>query len=126
MSTANKARFLDLTLEDIYVLSDMVKDQGLGIREAAEVGPPGLAYLCYCPPEVEQMFASVFPCKLGRKAAAGGDASRLVWLFEEVALRAVLTAFGITGSRLDYYVHPMQMYAVSYVKWLDGKKYLGP
>jgi hypothetical protein len=120
-----KARFLDLSLEDIYVLADQAKDQGLGLREAAEVGPDGLAYLCYCPPEVEQLFASVFPAKLGRKASAGGSPSRLVWLMEEAALRAVLTAFGITGSRLDYYVHPMRMFNVSYVKRIDGRKWDG-
>ena len=68
----------------------------------------------------------MFPHKLGRVAAACGTPSRLVWLFEEAALRAVLSAFGLEDHQLDHYVHPTRRYRVTFPVFVDGKRYEGP
>jgi hypothetical protein len=75
--------------------------------------------------EVEEAFTQVFPHTLGRVKGACGDPSRLVWLMEEKALRAVLAAFGLEDNQLDYYVHGMSR-SVTFPKRVDGKKYMGP
>jgi hypothetical protein len=61
-----------------------------------------------------------------RRLRGGRPPSRLVWLFEERAVRAVLSAFGIEKARLNYYVHAMRSHSVTFPKRVDGKKYTGP
>jgi hypothetical protein len=119
-----KARIRDLTPDHVLVLSDKVKEeQGLGLKPARGVGP--LAYLCYCPEGIEAAFRQVFPHTLGRIRDPYGP-SRLVWLMEEAALRAVLSAFGLEARQLDHYVHSTRRYAVSFPQFVNGKRYTGP
>jgi hypothetical protein len=77
---------------------------------------------------VEAAFAEVFPCRLGRVRSSCGSPSRLVWLMERAALKAVLVAWGLPADLLGHYVHakPAVGNFVTFVKRLDGQKYLGP
>jgi hypothetical protein len=118
-----KARFRDMTPADIYVLADLAKEQGLGLAPAREAGP--LAYLCYGRPEIEEAFMMVFPHTRGRMHDPYGP-SRLVWLFEEAALRAVLAAYGLEDHQLDHYAHSTRRYSVCFPVFVDGKRYEGP
>jgi hypothetical protein len=115
-----KARFRDLTPEHVLVLSDQAKEKGLGLTLT---GP--LAYLCRCPDAIEVAFRQVFPHTLGRIHDPYGP-SRLVWLMEEAAVRAVLSAFGLEDHQLDHYVHPTRRYRVTFPVFVDGKRYEGP
>ena len=116
-----KVRFRDLTPEHVLVLADRAKEQGLGLAPACGL----LAYLCYTPEAIEAAFKQVFPHTLGRIRDPYGP-SRLVWLMEEAALRAVLSAFGLDDRQLEHYVHSMRRYRVEFPKRVNGKKYTGP
>jgi hypothetical protein len=116
-----KVRFRDLTPDHVLVLSDLAKEWGLGLTLRS--GP--LAYLCYCPDAIEAAFKTVFPHTLGRIRDPYGP-SRLVWLFEEAAVRAVLSAFGLADNQLDHYIHSLRDYAVTFPVFVDGKRYEGP
>jgi hypothetical protein len=99
------ARLKDMTREDVLVLADQAKDRGLGIADLDPKGETQLAYLCYVSEVLEAAFATAFPCLLVEVRAFNRYGGRFTYLFEEAALLAVLTAFGLDPARLERHLH---------------------
>ncbi len=108
MPTTKEASFRDLTPAHVLVLADKVKEeQGLGLTPLDPKDPDQLqlAYLCYCPEELEDAFAQVFPHLFATVRSFNGYGGRDTYLFEAAALRAVLKAFGLEPAQLERHVH---------------------
>jgi hypothetical protein len=98
------ARLKDMTRQDVLVLADQAKDQGLGLTPLDPRGKVRLAYLVYCPPELEKAFAEVFPHLVAKVRRFNNTPSREVYLFEEAAVLAVLTDYGLEQAKLERHV----------------------
>jgi hypothetical protein len=107
-----KTRLTDMTPADVMVLADQAKDQGLGLT------PPDtradLAYLAYCPPQLEEAFAAVFPHLPAIVRRINNYGGRDTYLFEAAAVRAVLAAFGLGAAQVAHHVH----------RWWGGGTYV--
>jgi hypothetical protein len=105
--TQTGRRLKDMTPADILVLADQAKDKGLGVTPLDPKDPSQqeLAYLCYCPWDIETAFAQVFPHLFATVRRFNGYGGRDTYLFEEAALLAVLKAFGLDPARLAWHVH---------------------
>jgi hypothetical protein len=109
-----QARLVDMTVEDVLVLSDLAKDWGLGLTPPDPRAAVPLAYLAYVPPQLEEAFARVFPHLPARVRGFNWYPGRYTYLFEEAALLAVLVAFGLAPRQLKRHIH----------RWWCGSTYV--
>jgi hypothetical protein len=98
-------RLSDMTPADVQVLADQAKERGLGVTPVGPNGPVPLGYLCWCPKKLEAAFAKVFPHQWAKVRAFNVYSGRYTYLFEEAAILAVLTAFGLGPARRERHVH---------------------